>query len=120
MPLNMRSNREIYTLWWNIIDIIGPSQKWPKSVRKLFWKKDWNHEQRFKVALFIYINGVNPLILFEWIHVYGNITSKAGWCHLKYLIELFEEGIRYRNKYWSFNVALGRYQYLNGNTRYYH
>ena len=91
-----------------------------KSCQKaLLEKKNWNHEERFKFAQFVYINGVNPLILYEWVHLYGNINSKSGRCHLTYLIQLFEEGIRYRRKYWGFNVAAGRYQYLDGSTSYY-
>ena len=93
-----------------------------KSCQTALLEKNWNHEERFKIAVFVYIiiNGVNPLILYEWVQLYGNINSKSARCHLTYLIQLFEEGIRYRKKYWGFNVAAGRYQYLDGSTRYYH
>ena len=73
----MRRNREISTLWWNIIDIIGPSKKWPKAVRKQFWQKNWNHEERIKVAVFVYINGVNPLICMSGFNYTGISTAKV-------------------------------------------
>ena len=114
------TNRGIFTLWWNIIDIIGPINKWPKAIRRLFWKKNWNHEERFKIVIFIYINGLNPTILYDWIQVYKNISNRNAWCHLRYLLQIFEEGIKYRKKYWAFNVTAGCYQYLDGTTRYYH
>ena len=114
----MNRNSEISRLWFNIIDIVGPINLCPKDIRKLFWEKNWNDEHRFKVALFVYINGLNPVFLYDWIDLYGN-TNQNGKIHIRYLIDLFEEGNRYRREYYSFNVAQGRYQYLDGSTRYY-
>ena len=88
--------REISRLWLNVIDVIGPINLWPKDVRKLFWKKNGTLEGGFKVAVFVYINGLNPLLLYEWIEVYGNITNRSSKSHVRYLIELYEEGTRYR------------------------
>ena len=114
----MNCIREISKLWLNIIDIIGTINLWPKDVRKLFWEKNWDHEQKFKVAVFVYINGLNPLLLYDWIELYGN-TNQNGKIHIRYLIDLFEDGNRYRRQYYSWNVAQARYQYLDGSTRYY-
>ena len=100
----MNRNSEISRLWFNIIDIIGPINLWPKDIRKLFWEKHWNNKHRFKVAVFAYINGLNPVLLYDWIDLFGN-TDKNGKIHIRYLIDLFEEGNRYRREYYSWNVA---------------
>ena len=114
----MNRHSEISRLWFNIIDIIGPINLWLKDIRKLFMEKHWNNKHRFKVAVFTYINGLNPVLLYDWIDLFQNI-DKNGEIHIRYLIDLFEEGNRYRREYFSWNVAQGRYQYLDGSTRYY-
>ena len=63
----MNHRSEISRLWLNIIDIIGPIHLWPKDIRKLFWEKHWTNKQRFKIAVFAYINGLNPEVLLDWI-----------------------------------------------------
>ena len=114
----MNHRTEITRLWLEIIDIIGPIHLWPKDIRNLFWEKNWSNKQRFKVTVFSYINGINPLLLYDWIVLFGN-TDLNGEVHIKYLMDKFEEGILYRRQYYSWNVAQSCYQYLDGSTRYY-
>ena len=63
----MNHRTEITRLWLEIIDIIGPIHLWPKDIRQLFWEKHWTNKQRFKIAVFAYINGLNPEVLLDWI-----------------------------------------------------
>ena len=111
--MNHRSEKS--RLWLDIIDIIGPIHLWPKDIRKLFWEKHWTNKQRFKIAVFAYINGLNPEVLLDWICLFKN-TNHNGEVHIRYLMDKFEEGILYRRQYYSWNVAQSRYQYLDGST----
>ena len=114
--MNHRSEKS--RLWLDIIDIIGPIHLWPKDIRKLFWEKHWTNKQRFKIAVFVFINGLNPELLLDWIVLFQN-TDRNGEIHIRYLMDKFEEGTLYRRNYYSWNVAQSRYQYLDGSTRYY-
>ena len=46
------------------------------------------------MTVFAYINGINPLLLYDWIVLFGN-TDLNGEVHIKYLMDEFEEGILY-------------------------
>ena len=35
-------------------------------MRNLFFKKHLTHYERLKVCAFVYVNGLNPEIFFEW------------------------------------------------------
>ena len=56
-----RRDKNIYTLWKDIQDIVGPANEWPKIIRKCFWSKI-DHKMRPVVAAFVYINGLNPVV----------------------------------------------------------
>ena len=98
-------NKAIYDLWVIIQDLVGPAHLWPSNLRRLFWAQDMGYLGRFKVAIFGYINGLNPLITYEWLSLMGGIlpNDRKGWAHIKGLVEVLEGGVRYRDRYWSFN-----------------
>ena len=117
----MNRNRHIFELWSTIVDIVGPVRNWPKHIKPLFWKKDIKDEDRFKLSVFIYVNGVNPEIFYEWIHAIKllNPKNKSGWAHIRYLFKIMEEGREKRRTWYAWNVHENRSQYLDGTTRYY-
>ena len=53
-------DKKIAELWLDIVDIVGPAHRWPKSVREMFWTRGLTHKQRPLIAAFVYINGLNP------------------------------------------------------------
>ena len=54
-----RHRANVKRLWFEIQDIIGPANKWPHIIRRLFWSKV-RHDMRPIVAAFVVINGLNP------------------------------------------------------------
>ena len=112
--------RPLHVLWHLIIDLIGPRNKWPHWMPKLWWKNGtWDEEDRFKVTVFIYVNGLPPDILYEWCDVRKLLVDDKARHHIARLLDLFDNDPYYHNKYWSYNIAMGVRQYCNGQTRHY-
>ena len=59
----------------DIQDIIGPVCNWPPKIRNLFFTDNLAHYQRLKVCAFVYVNGLNPVILFEWNEHFRLVTK---------------------------------------------
>ena len=58
-----------YILFDDICDIIGPSDEWPLSILKMFWRPNSRHWERFILCTFVAVNGLNHEIFCEWIDV---------------------------------------------------
>ena len=86
-----------------------------------FWKKNGTlkNKERFKVACFTFVNGLPRHLLLEWCHIRGLLRDKAAYDHINYLYDKFENTSDYDTKYWQWNVAMARDQYINGQTHYY-
>ena len=112
-------NTQVYQLWQDILDIVGPVSRWPTEIRRFFWTRNWGYDERFQVAVFAYVNGLNPVIVCHWARLMGSISNGKGWRHLTNLFIMFEEGVHYRQEYWAVNVHNNRQEYLDGTTRYY-
>ena len=55
-----------FLLWQDIQDIIGPANKWPRSIRKNFWNQNIKHFDRILLAAFVFVNALNPVVFLEW------------------------------------------------------
>ena len=98
------------------------SPKMAKKNRKNFWTQNLGCKKRFQVTCFLYVNGVNPEIYFEWVKLIGNIKAdnKKAWHHIRELFKKFNENDnQVLSKYWAFNVFNIKYEYSNVITRYY-
>ena len=118
----MSRNRMVYLMWSELLNLVGPARKWPNKIRKYFWTQNLGNKERFEVACFIYVNGVNPEVYFEWAKLIGNIhaNNTKGWKDVRALFSKFDETESpVLGKYWAFDVVNNRYEYLNGITRYY-
>ena len=58
-----------YILFDDICNIIGPSDEWPVSILKMFWRPNTRHWERFILCTFVAVNGLNSDIFLEWIDV---------------------------------------------------
>ena len=113
------SGRQIYQLWTEIKDIVGKASLWPRNVHRIFWTENSTHFERIIMCAFTYVNGLNPAVLLEWlclvrICVEGDRTHQ----HVKRLMAYMAEG-RYSRSLYSWNVARGRFKFLNGEIRIY-
>ena len=69
-------NRIISEKWELILDLVGgPVTLWPRLIRHLFWKRNLKNIERFKVACFIWVNGLDPEIFYEWAALVGGSTG---------------------------------------------
>ena len=83
-------NRMIFEKWTDIQEIIGPANKWPVLVRKLFWKGNIQHFDRLLVASFVYVNGLNPVIFLEWARLISLCRDETGYKHFEELFKFFD------------------------------
>ena len=102
-----------YTLWREIQDIVGEARFWPRNIRILFWSRRLHHWGRIQVAAFVWVNGLNPEVFYEWcflrtIFIPGSESRR----HFINLFNYFEEGRQYN--LWAWNMSTGRYEYLDG------
>ena len=88
-------NRETYEKWIEIQDLNGPASKWPFSIRKLFWQQNIKHFERLFVAVFVYVNGLNPSIFLEWARLNSRCRDETGYKHFEDLLKLFD-GRKYK------------------------
>lgn len=110
-------NAQIYQLWRDIQDIIGPAKLWPLSIRRLFWTRPLRHWDRILICSFAYVNGLNPEVLLEWISLLHLVENDSGIRHIKSFFTLVERGRNYTLYAW--NVSTGRYEWLDGKPRAY-
>ena len=104
-------------LFLEIQDIIGPASLWPAIIRRIFSRTNLKHFDRIMYATFCYVNGLNPEVAMEWAMTRGLCRDTAAENHLKALFKLFDNGRKY--KLYAFNVAMRRYEYLDGTVRTY-
>ena len=74
---------------FDICDIIGPSECWPKKILELFWSPNVGHWDRFMLCTFVVVNGLNPEFFLEWIDVIGMATDKLSVREFKSLLDTF-------------------------------
>ncbi|CAL4092374.1 unnamed protein product [Meganyctiphanes norvegica] len=111
---------KLHYLWCLILDIIGPRHKWPRGIPGLFWKKTTlKNKERFQVCCFTYVNGLDRNILLRWCSIRELLSDSDACEHIHHLYDKFEYTSDYDNLYWSWNVAMGVDQYINGGRHYY-
>ena len=99
-------------------DLLGEAKLWPKKIRKLFLTKNLCHWERIVLTAFIEINGLNPVIYFEWLYLLGCLKDADARRHIQYLFRAFDEG-KYACSLYGYNVAMNRYHYIDGSVRIY-
>jgi len=106
-----------YLLWRDIQDIIGPASFWPWRVRLYFWTRQLSPWERIRTAAFIWINGLNPEIFYDWCQLKAFfVRGSATHQHYEQLFSDFRHGRRY-SMIWSWHVSNGRYEWLDGSVR---
>ena len=109
----------ICELWLEFLDIIGPVQNWPPKMRNLFFTRDLTHYQCLKVCAFVYVNGLNPEMFYEW-NDHFKLIAKAD--ALQECVNWFRE-FKYNLFKWQdiyqFNVYHNRYEFIDGRVKFY-
>ena len=78
-----------------------------------------NYGQRFKLVLFNYVNGLNPIIFEEFCLRRGTLRDNEALNHIQTIAQICEAGELHRQTWYSFNVANTCWEFLDGSTKYY-
>lgn len=105
------SNAEVYSTWTLIQDIIGDCHRWPRKIRRVFWKKEAKHWERIMIATFAFVNGLAPSLLEHWLGIVNFPTQRK--VHIMYLVHKYEENPRCYRLY-AWNVTMQRNEWLDG------
>ena len=112
-------NRQIYLQWTltRYIIHIGPANVWPYKIHT-FWTTKLTHFDRIIVCAFVYVNGLNPVVFFEWSELSELGRDRPARNHFRALFTYFENGNCSRSLY-AFDVTNRRYEYLDRTVRRY-
>ena len=110
--------QECVTLWGDILDIIGPVKKWQPKMRNLFFKQGLSHFERLKVCAFVYVNGLNPVMFFEWADFLQLLSDKAARRECENWFAEFEKNTTKWKHIYQFNVYYHRYEFIDGRVKY--
>lgn len=99
-------------LWSLFVDIVGPEHCWPAWAVQLFFENHLKNKDRFKIMVFSFVNGLNPVLVVDWCEHRRVLRDVAALRHLVYVANQLERGKF--NNYFSFNVSWSRYEYADG------
>lgn len=71
----IEKQREIDALWWDIQDIIGSADSWPKWIVNMFFTENLNHAKCPLISAFVIFNGLNPEVRISISSVFFNNIS---------------------------------------------
>jgi len=109
------SNPE-YLLWTDILDIAGPAMFWPQRIRRYFWTRHLRHFQRVLTAAFIWVNGLNPEVYYDWCELRNHFRrGSPHHLHFQQLFAYFRQGRRYR--LWVWRILSRWYEWIDGTVR---
>ena len=115
MPTPDKHNSQQRQLFIEIQYIVGDFTKWPHTVQHWFLHGvEEGRGQRIRPLLsaFLWVNGLNPVVFYEWCSLFPEVFSKRAVDHFKWIFKSFDNGFQ---KYlYSYNVTLGHYQKLDG------
>ena len=114
----VRSRRRKENPWLDIQDMIGSADAWPKFIRKLFWRSDLKYKDRLLLVAFGWNNGVSPHLLYRTLRFTGPLRrNPKAEKEMDSLYQTFDNEKKYRCKYYSYDLTLGRMTFLNGDTK---
>ena len=105
-------------LWADILDIIGPVKKWPPKIRDLFFKQSLSHYDRLKVCAFVHVNGLNPVMFFEWCDFLHLLSDTAARRECENWFKEFKTNSAKWSHIYQFNVYFHRYEFIDGRVKY--
>lgn len=105
-------------LWGEIVDNIGPLREWPPKIRNLFFQENIRHSDRFKVAIFAFVNGLDPALLLEWADCMSLCRDQSARRELVQLLTTFLTDPHKYNRMYGFNVYFNRYEYVDGEVKF--
>ena len=104
--------KKICQLWLDIQDIIGPVHNWPPKIRNLFFTNNLTHYQRLKICTFVYVNSLNPVMLFEWNEHFRLVTKPDALRECRNWFKEFETNVFKWQDMYQYNVYNHRCEFI--------
>ena len=115
--MSLSNNRLIYESWRDIQYIIGEANRWPPRMRRLFWTQGVQHFDRILLATLVLVNGLNPEQFMDWARLMKLGRDESAYRHFDYLFLTIL--LQKSQSLYALNITTGRYEYINGEPRYY-
>ena len=100
-------NRSVWEKWNTVCDILGPPQRWPHSIRRLFWAKALSYNQRFRLVIFCFNNGLEPQIILDWFSLRKMVRDTQTMRELQQLVKDLETPTEITKHYYSWDLHRG-------------
>ena len=85
-------------------DLVGSSHKWPRAIQRVvFGQTHLTNPERFTVIVFLYRNGVNPVIIKDFFSECYHFDA-AAWRQINYVLRELEQGRDWK----QWNIVLKR------------
>ena len=110
--------KKICQLWLDIQDIIGPVCNWPPKIRNLFFTDNLTHYQRLKVCAFVYVNSLNPVMLFKWNEHFRLVMKPDAQRECRNWFKEFDTNVFKWQDMYQYNVYHHRYEFIDGRVKF--
>ena len=87
---------------------------WPPKIRNLFFTANLTHYQRLKVCAFVYVNGLNPVMLFKWNEHFGLVTKPDALWECRHWFKEFDMNVFKWQDMYQYKVYNHRYEFIDG------
>ena len=87
-------------------------------MRNLFFKQGLSHFERLKVCPFVYVNGLNPVMFFEWADFLQLLSNEAAHRECQNWFNEFKNNTTKWKHIYQFNVYYHRYKYIDDRVKY--
>ena len=76
-------------------DLVGRSHKWPRAIQGMvFGQTHLNNPERFTVIVFLYRNGVNPVVIRDFLSECYHFDA-AAWRQINHVLTELQRGQRW-------------------------
>ena len=103
-----------------LVDLIGhPVASWPNKILQRYRKDSYKYDDRFALCVFNYMNGFDNKLFLEYALSKGALRDQQAVNHIKMVTQVLEGRTLKLESWYSFNLGLNRWMYLNGKTKFY-
>lgn len=116
-----RDDRISANPWLRMQEVLGSASNWPQIIRRKIWCSNLRYADRAFLASFGFANGCPSDLLVDVLKFCNTHATEVKCQKIIALYGYFgqdsEEGDRIREKYYAFNLIIGRVLDLNRNIR---
>merc|ERR1712121_246167 len=87
----------VHQMFHQILEVVGPRDQWPQDILQHLWRQTprgndfLNYKERFRLAVFLYINEVPLLLLTRWCQQLHLLRDNEAINHIPSLYRTFNK-----------------------------